>query len=169
MGPNSLNMDSLLSGLPREDFSKIRNLADRIWRTYRYLPYGNSPRIGRSTLVHQLKHLDEISIRDCKLPSYIFAKSISQLGYESQILVKRPKGSHPYLLVRLAKYNDLVAWTSFHPLNFVCNWLTRRNYTPVKWPDLAQYASANDFSVIKTDENGWEELDKIYEKLRSEL
>lgn len=77
--------------------SILSELVERTYNEFKFNPLDNkSP--GRSTLNDQINDLNNISIRDCKLASFMIAKKLKDLGYPA-VLVTIGLNTHPYILV----------------------------------------------------------------------
>jgi hypothetical protein len=156
-----------IADLPSIPHKFVEALCKRIHQKFSHLPYGDQPNYGRSLLNEQLENIEDISIRDCKLPTYLLVETLKSQGYEVLLLTKEEFGTHPYICVRMPNYQDLILFASFHPENFVCYWLTWSNGYIVKWgKGLESWAENNGYNIVETTDAGWKLLDRNFLKAK---
>lgn len=154
-------------------FDSICSLSSAIWQKYRHLPYGSAPKHGKSTLKYQLTALEDMSKRDCKLPTFALAKELVREGIDFRIAVQLKNGTHPFIYTEVPG-TDLTCFISFYPSARVCKFLTRSNGNVVRWDEVVAtgYLANRNLEEVPFDDNGLDWLDRRYllidEEIRSD-
>lgn len=159
---STLEQTDVLKELPTEKYLQLQSIAKRTWENFPFNPYFDSPKWGRSTLSTQLNDEDNLLIRDCKLPTFKMQSIIKELGYETLILVSETYKTHPYIMVRIPEYDNLIVRVTFHPTNYLCNWLTWADGQVVRWGNsLKSFAENNGFEILNPSDE-WNTIDQYY-------
>lgn len=150
---------------------RLEWLATNVASEFSFPPYTeNGPRIGRSSLSYQLQNLQDRGQRDCKLPTFMMASCLRDLGIPCKLttwgLSAHPRVLVPWIKQGLSTNLDHVLSVSFNIDGPTVD-LRRAFGSLMQWGQLddTEFVKKLRMHFYTVDQSGIHEIDLLYQKV----